>query len=112
MREVAEDPEARCEAAGQRRGVVAKVVGERIDLRADVALDELIERTHAERPVRAQLMSDAQLTDARFEVDPGVGLTVALSPGIGRILRHEHECGAVVRATVRKPTRKAALLEV
>ena len=81
--QVTEYAEPRREAAGQRRGVIAHVVGERIHLRADVALDELIERTDAQAPVAVQVVPDADLRDARLEIDAGLPLSVSLTCRIG-----------------------------
>src|SRR5262245_8765431 len=112
MREVAEDTEPRRKAARERGRIVAGVIRQRIDLRADVALHELIERADAEAPVRAQLLLQSQLADARLEIDARVRLSVALACRIRRIARNENESAAVVCASIREPARKAALLEV
>ena len=89
--QIAEHPKLRREPDRERRRVAAGIVGQRIDLRADVASDELIQGADAEMPVRVDVVLDAKLPDARREVETGVRLSVPLPRWIGRVGRQQDE---------------------
>src|SRR5207302_7739881 len=87
VREVAHHPKPRSETDREGGRVPAGIVHEGIDLRADVAIDELIEGTDGEMPGPREVVLDAKLADAGREVETGGLLSVARPRWIGRIGR-------------------------
>src|SRR5690349_19936072 len=108
---MAEHAEPRRKAAGQRSGVIARIIAERFHLRADVTVHELIEGANAQMPVAVDVAADSDLREARLEIDAGLSLPVSLTRGIWSV-GHEHERRISICSPVRKPAGEAALLEV
>src|SRR5262249_32298459 len=110
VREVAEHTELRGKTARERGRVVAQVVGESIDLRADVALDELIEHAGTHVPVLIHIMFDSQLADARVKIQSGLTLSISFDRWIRRV-RYKDERRVSVGATVREPAGESTLFQ-